>query len=86
MHIEEPYKEICSVVNDKGARTSKIEHCYCKEDLCNNALKLGSESVLTSLMTVIIISISWFLSECDLNGKNQITIDKIFGQLSNLIR
>ncbi|KAJ8957949.1 hypothetical protein NQ318_001948, partial [Aromia moschata] len=35
--IEEPYKEGCEMVNDKGARTTTTEFCYCKGSLCNSA-------------------------------------------------
>ena len=35
--MEEPYKEGCSVVDDKGLRTATTVDCYCKSYLCNGA-------------------------------------------------
>ncbi|XP_044260918.1 uncharacterized protein LOC123008920 [Tribolium madens] len=35
--VEEPYTEGCSVVDDKGVRTSTTVECYCKSYLCNGA-------------------------------------------------
>lgn len=45
VEIEEPYKAGCSKVNDKGARTSTIENCYCNTDLCNTGSYLRSRIV-----------------------------------------
>lgn len=53
--IEEPYKEGCEIVNDKGARTSIIEHCYCKGDLCNSSNKPVQSSSMFFLLTLIVI-------------------------------
>ncbi|KAF2882724.1 hypothetical protein ILUMI_23457 [Ignelater luminosus] len=36
--IEEPYKEGCLEINDKGQRLSNITYSYCKGDLCNGRL------------------------------------------------
>lgn len=53
VYIEEPYKEGCSLVNDKGARTPTIEHCYCQGDLCNSSNQHLQMKYITMLMTVI---------------------------------
>lgn len=58
--IEEPYNEGCSVVNDKGARTSTIKHCYCRGDLCNSSVRNELLNI-SILMSVIIIFIGKLL-------------------------
>lgn len=35
--IEEPYDTGCSVIDDKGQRSSRTEFCYCRGDLCNTS-------------------------------------------------
>lgn len=40
IRIEEPYKEGCFSVNDKGLRMSMPTYCYCKGNLCNGAMKI----------------------------------------------
>ncbi|KAJ8964966.1 hypothetical protein NQ314_004483 [Rhamnusium bicolor] len=55
--IEDPYEEGCAKVNDKGARTTTTEHCYCKGDLCNSARRLGDShfNILSAVISLILI-------------------------------
>lgn len=50
--IEEPYKEGCSEINDKGQRSSKTTYCYCKGDLCNTS-STTQGTIFIILLTVM---------------------------------
>ncbi|XP_068901940.1 uncharacterized protein [Tenebrio molitor] len=52
--IEEPYHEGCSLVNDKGVRTSTTTECYCKSYLCNDSNISRSQVALTAVILSII--------------------------------
>ncbi|XP_023017772.2 uncharacterized protein isoform X1 [Leptinotarsa decemlineata] len=56
IHVEYPYQPGCTVVDDKGARTSSIEHCYCNSDLCNS-----SEMNIHSTIFLVILAVITFL-------------------------
>ncbi|XP_060532692.1 uncharacterized protein LOC132705812 isoform X2 [Cylas formicarius] len=64
VRIEEPYEEGCFKINDKGLRTSTIEYCYCKGNLCNGAGLSGGYSLTfiaaCSILSVILTRMSFY--------------------------
>ncbi|XP_072388141.1 uncharacterized protein [Diabrotica undecimpunctata] len=55
--VEEPYTPGCHKINDKGARTSSMEYCYCNTDLCNCANSY-SEVGIGFVMALIVFILS----------------------------
>jgi len=50
--IEEPYKEGCSEINDKGQRSSKTTYCYCKGGLCNSSYRSQGQLCVITLAVI----------------------------------
>ncbi|XP_018568399.1 uncharacterized protein LOC108908756 [Anoplophora glabripennis] len=53
--VEDPYIEGCVKADDKGARTTTAEYCYCKGDLCNAASASGGHFYRYILTAVIVL-------------------------------
>ncbi|KAJ8913745.1 hypothetical protein NQ315_007462 [Exocentrus adspersus] len=53
--VEDPYEEGCSHLDDKGARSTTAQFCYCKGDLCNTTGALAATPVFYIISAVIVV-------------------------------